>query len=1198
MKKFYTFLAAGAVALTTWAVGSRLVASEANASLSAMFEQVKARTAAVDRVDVKAATGVATVSEFAQMQTLAPAPQKAPQKAVTAEEVYGEYAVTQSYSPFSSTSIGSTITVSAGDTDGSVNLLGLWGSRVVPATLDTEAATITIVKTQIGQVNDSQAGLLDLFVTPCHWNDEGNGVVMTESVVLNYANGKITQADNEDIILFTNENGGMYAGSYGNIWTKEDPNAWTSLGTGRWYEKIMDYFTNFNSGMYWDVEVFQNVNTPTVYRFQPYIGENAVTAALGQDPVWVTLDATDPEKIYIMTYKVGSYEVRQRCPEDNFAEPYFYGTLTDGVLSYAPESFCINSNGSWRVTNKDGGPLLLLPGAEPPADYSVKVDVSDYCTPVADMAATVTFGADVTTAKYFVNPGLIEELDADMAAQVGELGTEWTGITAGAENTLPLNFTADGIYTVCVVTYDAAGAVAGYGCNYTVVNLNPTEGWKKVGTATFTDNTMSGAFSAISASEITAELQQCEAEPGRYRLVNPYASITYFEPEATHTGDHYLYINATDPTKVYVEPSVVANDYFYHGLALWSTICYWTEGLGYDFDLVNGILGYDYGTMTDNVISFPADAFTLSIKSSDYWITPTAEAFTMTFTLDPVEPQDETLVAPVTFDEGTTSLPAGYVIVDNDHITATTVYAATSGASNYAYPGDYEFAQWVQLRVDKDPTADVPTGTEKADCTPVKIDVKQAVTLSSYVRTGANKEVCLFKDGVKVEGTIDGIEDGSNKRFANTWTVEPGTYYLTERGGTGRLSGFVTVKKAGEVPPVVEPKEAEIAWSVESMEYQMGTEFTAPTLTGAENYTVVYASDNTAVATVSDDGVIAIVGPGVAVISATVAADEAAGILETVKTVTITVTEAPATEETRKAAVWFTNGLEMIEPGTVLADNEYFTATTVYATKAGVSKYAYTDDVTFYKWVQLRVDKDPKPETPEGTEKAESTPVKLEVKKATTITTYVRTGTNKTVNLFKDGVLVEGTVTSIVDPNSSSNSLFANTWTVEPGTYYVTERGGTGRISGFTYTAMSNVPVTPTAAQIVWSKDKVTYEQGGEAEFVSPELFGAADYTVAYTSADEAIATVSAEGVIAVTGALGTAVVNASVDADEAAGILPATASVEITVTEYSGITDIIAGELDGDCTFYNLNGVRVANPGKGLYICVKDGKALKVIIK
>jgi hypothetical protein len=58
------------------------------------------------------------------------------------------------------------------------------------------------------------------------------------------------------------------------------------------------------------------------------------------------------------------------------------------------------------------------------------------------------------------------------------------------------------------------------------------------------------------------------------------------------------------------------------------------------------------------------------------------------------------------------------------------------------------------------------------------------------------------------------------------------------------------------------------------------------------------------------------------------------------------------------------------------------------------------------------------------------------------------------------------------------------------------------------------------------------------------------------------------------------------------------TESCEVTVTEQSGIEVIEADGSDAPVEYYNLNGVRVANPEKGLYIKRQGSKATKVLVK
>lgn len=153
---------------------------------------------------------------------------------------------------------------------------------------------------------------------------------------------------------------------------------------------------------------------------------------------------------------------------------------------------------------------------------------------------------------------------------------------------------------------------------------------------------------------------------------------------------------------------------------------------------------------------------------------------------------------------GATSVEANTVLTDNDCFKATTVYAATGGIKDnggYVYEDGMTFENWVQLRVAAEPTAEAPNGTEQSGSTSVVIVAKKNATLNAYVRTGNNKEVKLFDQATStaLTSTNKFVADGSsNNLWTWTYTIEAGkTYVLTEKGGTGRLSGFSYVVTGG-----------------------------------------------------------------------------------------------------------------------------------------------------------------------------------------------------------------------------------------------------------------------------------------------------------------------------------------------------------------------------------------------------------------
>ena len=143
--------------------------------------------------------------------------------------------------------------------------------------------------------------------------------------------------------------------------------------------------------------------------------------------------------------------------------------------------------------------------------------------------------------------------------------------------------------------------------------------------------------------------------------------------------------------------------------------------------------------------------------------------------------------------EGLETVPANTVLTDNEFFKATSVYEAGGGANAYTYKNGASFTNQISLRIDADPNADNPYGTVKDGSTSVIIDAKQNITFTAHVRTGNNKEVCIFEVATssKIASTNEFLEDGSNYLWSWTWTLEAGKQYvITERGGTGRLSGF------------------------------------------------------------------------------------------------------------------------------------------------------------------------------------------------------------------------------------------------------------------------------------------------------------------------------------------------------------------------------------------------------------------------
>ena len=135
------------------------------------------------------------------------------------------------------------------------------------------------------------------------------------------------------------------------------------------------------------------------------------------------------------------------------------------------------------------------------------------------------------------------------------------------------------------------------------------EVWSTVGTATWTDAFFGPWFSADPVS-YEVELQASQDVQGRYRLVNIYGeAFPYNDPgDWDDSKDYYLVINADDPDWVWFETFDTGCNWGYGDFLLsCDPGLYVSEGYSIETVKANaGTVGIIFGTMKDNVITFPA----------------------------------------------------------------------------------------------------------------------------------------------------------------------------------------------------------------------------------------------------------------------------------------------------------------------------------------------------------------------------------------------------------------------------------------------------------------------------------------------------------------------------------------------------------------------------------------------------------------
>ena len=153
-----------------------------------------------------------------------------------------------------------------------------------------------------------------------------------------------------------------------------------------------------------------------------------------------------------------------------------------------------------------------------------------------------------------------------------------------------------------------------------------------------------------------------------------------------------------------------------------------------------------------------------------------------------------------------TDTARGAVYVDNENIKVETVYRGTVVATGANY-FDKEFTHVIQVRVAAWPTAEVPTGTEQANCTPLVITAKKDANVKFYYIRQAvnkawtandNKDAWIFDQAAPTTAmtavAMDGVlaaEDSSYYNVVKEMALQAGhTYTFAAKGTTLKLYGI------------------------------------------------------------------------------------------------------------------------------------------------------------------------------------------------------------------------------------------------------------------------------------------------------------------------------------------------------------------------------------------------------------------------
>lgn len=289
-----------------------------------------------------------------------------------------------------------------------------------------------------------------------------------------------------------------------------------------------------------------------------------------------------------------------------------YAKLEDGAFVFPDQvlaiSFANFMGGQWAQANINGKMKIALPNAK---DYRCDVSFGRFSVRGEKMYISLEIGKDVAVAKLgmFVNEPWIsqssfEGLVGDQGQTVS-YGSYEIGID-GAQGRTSLNFV--------LICYDANGKVVG--CDYTeaVVDIVNNPDWVTLdGKGMYCEGVYSGIYNGLMVQTYEVTVQQHVDYPGYFRIVNPYTSgewtaASVLSPVLDTEMEHYLYIDATIPDKVFIEDSPTGVNLGY-GEGMVSSIafvkrCYDEDATGF------------YGNLDkDGLITFPSRSLTFSEKA-------------------------------------------------------------------------------------------------------------------------------------------------------------------------------------------------------------------------------------------------------------------------------------------------------------------------------------------------------------------------------------------------------------------------------------------------------------------------------------------------------------------------------------------------------------------------------------------------------
>lgn len=216
---------------------------------------------------------------------------------------------------------------------------------------------------------------------------------------------------------------------------------------------------------------------------------------------------------------------------------------------------------------------------------------------VESAVITIAKGSDINGFAFKLLPGYLTDEQVDKEAE--KIKADEDAAIYYNSGDYQFSISEDGDQTLVAVTYDAMGEyinTQSYHFYYEVQQKDWNEGWNVLPEKLLYTDCM--LFGKPESWEV--EVQESEDYPGYYRIVKPYAEV--MDPADLERGHYYIYIDATNPDQVYIEPSLTSVGYTYISEA------YMMMNFGGSTPAQVAAAGM-FGKWKDNTLTMPAKSF-------------------------------------------------------------------------------------------------------------------------------------------------------------------------------------------------------------------------------------------------------------------------------------------------------------------------------------------------------------------------------------------------------------------------------------------------------------------------------------------------------------------------------------------------------------------------------------------------------------